>query len=190
MTWTVPTKPEKITERDMLDALARRYTAILGNGDRYVRAEHVRNGTGFYGYDAEQYAALGRSAGPLRTADFMAIDAWESKGHRIHGIEVKVSRSDWLTELKDPEKAETFKRYCDHWWLAVSDAAIVRDDLPAGWGLLVLQPNGTLCAKRQAPRLTPEPMPLPIMIGLARAVQKTALRATVPAVALYDGGNR
>jgi len=163
----------KVTERDMLDALNRRFTALLGNGDRWVRAEHVRNGTGFYGHSSDpeiRYA-------PLRTADFMALDCWESKGHQIHGVEVKVSRSDWLTELKDPEKAETFKRYCHRWWLAVSDASIVRDDLPDGWGLLVLMPNGQLRAKKQAPKLTPEPMPMPIQFGLARAVQKTSIRA-------------
>ena len=168
---------QKITERDMLDALGKRFTAKLGNGDRWVRAEHIRNGTGFYGYHAENYALYGRGGGPLRTADFMALDCWESKGHEIHGVEVKVSRSDWLHELKDPDKAETFKRYCHRWWLAVPDASIVRDDLPDGWGLLVLGANGQLRAKKQAPKLSPEPMPVPIQFGLARAIQKTSIRA-------------
>src|SRR5690554_3797567 len=93
----------KVTERDMLDALTARYTHMVGNGDRWIRAEHVRNGTGFYGYSDDTYKQYARCVGPLRTADFIAIDGWESKKHVIHGHEVKVSRSDWLTELKDPE---------------------------------------------------------------------------------------
>lgn len=43
-----PSTPvQKFTERDMLDALARRHTQVSqGVNDRWVRAEHVRNGTG------------------------------------------------------------------------------------------------------------------------------------------------
>jgi len=32
------------------------------------------------------------------------MDLWPSGGLEIHGHEVKVSRSDWLRELKEPEK--------------------------------------------------------------------------------------
>ncbi|MFI5426079.1 hypothetical protein [Aeromicrobium sp. UC242_57] len=35
-------------------------------------------------------------------------DRWWIKAPIFHGHEVKVSRSDWLTELRDPTKAETF----------------------------------------------------------------------------------
>jgi hypothetical protein len=171
---------DKITERDMLDGLGRRFTQrSQGIGDRWVRAEHVRNGTGFFGYNEQDYLKYGRSVGQLRTADYMAFDTWESKGHIIHGVEVKVSRGDWLTELRDPEKAAAFSIYWDYWWLAVPDAAIVRDDLPKGWGLLVLQPNG-IVTRRQAPRNADKlPLPVPIQFGIMRAVQKTAERAAL-----------
>jgi len=167
--------PEKMTERFMLDALKRRYTANGGNGDRWIRAEHVRNGTGFYGYDRES----GRCTSWLRTADFIALDGWESKSHVVHGHEVKISRSDWLTELKDPEKAEAFRPYCDYWWLVVSDVKIVRlDELPAGWGLMARVGEGDqLRVVRQAKKIDREPLPWPMVVGLTRAVQKTALRA-------------
>lgn len=162
---------EKFTERDMLDALARRYSQISqGVNDRWVRAEHVRNGTGFYGYDS----TTGRCSGSLRTADFIAIDTWESKGHEIHGHEVKVSRSDWLHELADPSKAEAFKRYTHRWWLVVPDESIVRfGELPFGWGLLAFR-GERLHAVHRAPLLAPEPIPGPIWISLMRASSKTA----------------
>lgn len=166
---------EKVTERDVLDALGRRYTHVVGNGERWVRAEHVRNGTGFFGYSEETFLSSGRCVGPLRTADFIAIDGWESKKHVIHGHEVKVSRSDWLHELKDPEKAEAFRPFCDYWWLVVSDKSIVRDDLPEGWGLMVVT-NGVARVVKQAKRNERRPLPWPMVIGLARAIQKTAIR--------------
>jgi hypothetical protein len=159
----------------MLDALNRRYAAQTQGGDRFVRAEHPRNGTGFYGWDPD--APERRNIGPLRTADFVAIDTWESKGHQIYGHEVKVSRSDWLHELADPDKAHAWKRYCHRWFLAVPDAEIVKPgELPEGWGLIVLGASGIFRAKHRAPLLTPEPLPFPIQIGLMRAVAKTAAR--------------
>lgn len=172
---------EKITERMMLDALRRRYTEESGNGDRWIRAEHVRNGTGFYGYREADWEKWGRSRGPLRTADLIAIDGWESKKHVIHGHEVKVSRSDWFTELKDPEKAEAFRPYCDYWWLVTSDTKVARpEELPQGWGLMILgASSGVLHVVKQAQKNDRTPLPWPMTVGLTRAVQKTALRAAV-----------
>jgi hypothetical protein len=97
---------------------------------------------------------------------------------------VKVSRSDWLTELRDPEKAEAFRPYMHYWWLVVSDASIVRDgELPEGWGLIV-KSGSVLRAKVKAPRLDPMPMPIDLTICLMAAASKTAhrepLRRTAP----------
>lgn len=147
------------TERDMLNALRVRYNQTNpGNGPRYAIAEHVKNAAGF---DAR------------RQADMIVMDLWP--GHRgqnlaLIGHEVKCSRSDWLTELKDPGKAETFKRYMHHWYLVVSDAAIVRpEELPVDWGLIVRLDSGMLRAKKKAPRLIPEPLPYMMLAPLLRA---------------------
>lgn len=171
----VPTPAIKWTERMMLDLLSARYTADSGNGPRYVYAEHVRNQGGFGDYDRDHRERTGRQT-TLRTVDALAIDLWPSSGHLIHGFEVKVSRSDWLHELADPTKADAFKRYVHHWWLVVPDAKIVRDDLPAGWGLLVA--SGTaLRVKRRAPKCpNPEPMTLGLTASWLRAAVKTARR--------------
>lgn len=158
----------KWTERMMLDLIHARYEVRGGNGPRFVVAEHVRNQGGFGGY-------WGKDRLPLRTADALVVDLWPSSGHVIHGFEVKVSRSDWLTELKDPEKAEAFKPYCDHWWLAVPDAAIVRDDLPAGWGLMA-PTRGGLQIRRRAPKTDRQPMPFEMTVAWLRATAKTARR--------------
>jgi hypothetical protein len=94
---TLPGMPEqpvrKMTEREMLDLLHARFGFISHNGGvpkpRYVKAEHVRSQTGF----------------DRRTADFVAVDTWASGKCAIHGVEVKVSRPDWLRELKDHRPA-------------------------------------------------------------------------------------
>ncbi|MFF2054133.1 hypothetical protein ACFVU2_21180 [Leifsonia sp. NPDC058194] len=157
--------PEKYTERDMLDLLLDRYMARRPGtyADRWVRAEHVR-------------ARLdGYASGPQRIADFIAADKYAST-LALHGHEVKVSRSDWLTELRDPTKAEAFKRYMHHWWLVVPRRDIVKpDELPEGWGLMVKSGKG-LRAAVKAPRLNPEPLPVELTITLMSAAAKTAHR--------------
>lgn len=170
---TPPPAPVKWTERMMLDLIRARYDVDSGNGPRYIVAEHVRNQAGFGGYWGPVIDGK-RTYLPLRTADAIVVDLWPSSGNLIHGVEVKVSRSDWLTELRDPEKAEAFRPYCDHWWLAVPDAAIVRDDLPDGWGLLVVGRDGRLRQRRAAPRLDRQPMPFGMTAALLRAAIKTA----------------
>lgn len=161
---------EKHTERTMLDMLNKRYQQNAGNGERWVQAEHPRNGTGFGGWNPDTQ----KNNGPLRTADFLAIDGWESQGYRIIGHEVKVSRSDWLTELRDPSKAEAWARYCHRWYVVVPNMDIVRrDEVPAGWGVLVAR-GARLVTVVQSGKRTPEPMPLAVQIGLMRAVAKTA----------------
>lgn len=152
------------TERSMLDRLNVRYGKYNGNGIRYTRAEHVKVSTGF---------------DSARTCDYMAMDLWpgsgKARGPKLHGHEVKVSRGDWLTELRDPSKAEAFARYCDYWWLAVSDRNIVRDDLPDGWGLLVAHGRSVRVARPATLRIA-EPMPRDVQATLTRAVTKTTLR--------------
>jgi len=151
------------TERDILDLLLARYnTERQGTiADRWTRAEHVRS--------TQDYRLT------VSIADFLAIDKYASS-QAIHGHEVKVSRSDWLTELRDLSKSERIKRYCNFWWLVVSDASIVKlDELPEGWGLMV-RSGDRLRAKVKASSLAPEPLSLDFVAGLTAAVQRTACR--------------
>lgn len=158
----------------MLDALGVRYGKTYRNGsaemDRYVKAEHVRSTLGF---DAR------------RTLDFIAVDLWgatygkpEDRGPYIHGHEIKVSRSDWLVELRDPGKAAAFSRYTHYFWLVVSDRNIVRPgELPAGWGLMVRYGASTRVLTA-AVKTVPEVMPLTMHGALLRAAVKTGRRTT------------
>lgn len=149
----------RVTESDVIAALHARYGQRLGNGPRYAVARGVRS-------------HAGHSA--RRTADFIAMDLWPSRGLALHGHEVKVSRSDWLRELAEPEKAAEFIPYMNYWWAAVSDPAIVRDgELPDGWGLMVMR-GSRLAVVRQAPRRDAEPLSPSRLGGLLRAIAGTA----------------
>ena len=95
----------------------------------------------------------------------------------LHGHEVKVSRSDWLTELRDPEKAEAFRSYCDFWWLVVSEKSIVKvGELPIGWGLMVAVGDSVRVVARADRNPAVEPMTRDVQATFARAVTKTTMR--------------
>ncbi len=76
--------------------------------------------------------------------DAMAISNWPSRGNHLIGFEVKASRSDWLRELKKPEKAEAFYRYCTNWIIAAVPGVVKKDELPPGWGLMELSADDKL----------------------------------------------
>lgn len=107
------------------------------------------------------------TGGGTRYADAVAVNLWSSRGHAVHGFEIKVGRGDWLKELKDPSKAEPVYRYCDHWWI-VAPKGIVKDgELPPTWGLLELRESG-LVQVVAAPRLEPQPLNRAFFASLMR----------------------
>lgn len=114
-----------------------------------------------------------------RYADAVAINTWSSRGYEVHGFEIKQGRGDWLAELKSPSKSERVMKYCDRWWLVVSDPNIIRlDELPKGWGLLIpSQRNATMRVKTQAPILEPLPASRGFIASmLRRAMQQSAIQ--------------
>ncbi len=156
------------TEAEVIAALARKYPS-----PEWAFFPHVRDATGF---------------GGSRTADAIAMSLWPSRGLELHGFEVKVSRSDWMREKKNPEKAEEVAQYCDRWWLVVGDATIVSEgELPDGWGLLVPGPGG-LVVRQAAGALREKAPAIPrhFVASLLRAatdglIPKGSIEATVKA---------
>lgn len=118
----------KVTEAQMLDLLRTKLGRTAGNGPEHAFIPHVKSDAGH---------------GSHRTIDGISMSLWQSRGLLISAYEIKVSRSDWLTELKSPEKAEEFYGFVDRFYLVVSDASIVQPgELPDGWGLLCKKGRG------------------------------------------------
>lgn len=159
---------ERMTEAKVLAKLKARYS-----GDAWAFMTHVPNATG---------------ARKSRTADALAMGLWPSRGLNLHGFEVKVSRSDWLGELKKPDKAEPIARYCDRWWLVAGGVGVVLPgELPDTWGLLVVKGARIVC-EREAPELTPEPIDRRFLAGLLRgAVGRSPITEEIQAA--YERGH-
>jgi len=74
--------------------------------------------------------------GKSRSADGIACSIWPSRGHYLTGFEIKVSRGDWLKEMKTPAKADSFFKRCGYWYLVtMADAVIAKpEEIPKPWG--------------------------------------------------------
>lgn len=157
------TKQKPTTAADVRTALRVRFAAPA-----FAMFEEVGNSTGF------------RTS---RHADAVAIGIWPSRGYTIEGVEIKVSRSDWLSELKNPKKADEIAKYCDRWWVAVGDDSIVKEgELPPTWGLLVLR-GEKLVQSTQAPMLKPEPAPRAFLAAILRRAHEGIQRQCTAAKA-------
>lgn len=104
-----------------------------------------------------------------RHCDGLAMSLWPSRGLHLIGLELKVSRTDWLKELKNPAKAESIAQYCDRWYLITGEVGIVREgELPNPWGLIVVDSKGKLKDVTPAPSLLPKPVPREFLAAIFR----------------------
>ena len=139
-------------------ALRMRYAA-----PQYATLEEVRNATG---------RVKRRQAGGPRYADMIAMGLWPSMGLEILGFEVKTTRADWLKEISDEKKAVAVQQYCDRWTLVVPHKGhekIVRSgELPATWGMLTVDEDGTVREIVAAPKLDAQPITRAFLASLMR----------------------
>lgn len=139
----------------------------------YAVLEEVRNGTG-YARKVERYA------------DALVCSCWPSRGLWLAGIEIKVSRSDWLSELRDPSKSAEIQQWCDYWWIAAPAGLVREGELPVTWGLLEYDPaargKDKLVARAKAPKLEPAPMSAAFIASVLRSASSSQEAAIAAAV--------
>lgn len=111
-----------------------------------------------------------------RTADALALDCYPSRGLEVHGFEIKVSRGDWLRELKDSSKSASIAGFCDRWWIVAPQGVVKQPELPKAWGLMTA--GDILRVAVQAPLIPKEPMDASFIASLVR----TALQSNTEAI--------
>lgn len=100
-------KPANVTANDIRDALRNKHTPSDNvTPPDWVLIEEARSGPG--------------SDGNRGQCDLLAINLYQSRGMHLIGYEIKVSTSDMRAELKQPDKAERFARYCRTWWVVTT----------------------------------------------------------------------
>jgi len=107
--------------------------ALLSNRHppgEWVLIYELSNGTG---YNPNQ-----------RYVDAFALNCWPSKGFTRIAYEIKVSRSDFINELKRPEKRQWAMEVSHQFWFACAPGVAEKSEIPEGCGLLVASKNGKM----------------------------------------------
>ena len=103
---------------------------------------------------------IGTSYGRLveKRIDGWAINCWRSQKFLKISFEIKVYRSDWLRELKDPKKRLPAMSVSNEFYFVVPKGIIKKEELPEDCGLIELLDSGSLqLAVRATTRMISDP---------------------------------
>ena len=131
------------------------------NTDAHAWLTEVNNSTGYRG---------GR-----QFADAVVCSCWPSRGLWLAGIEVKVARSDWLRELRDPRKSAEIQQYCRYWWVAAPEGVVLPSEVPDAWGWLEVYPQKKRDrhkVRKQAPKLDEKTPGMDFLASVLRSYSK------------------
>lgn len=117
-------------------------------------------------------------------ADAIAMSMYPSRGLEIHGFEIKVSRRDLATEIKNPDKAEKFAAYCDKWWLVAPKDLASKAALegPAAWGVIAAYESGLMRVIKPAQKTPARALERPFVAALFRRLSSADEKAIEEAV--------
>ena len=123
---------QKVTSSDIVALLNAKYE----QAGRYTVLEQLCNGTGSNG---SSWIDVGQ------------FDNWPSDGCTRRAFEIKVSRSDFLSELKKLMKNEWARKAFHEFWFVAPSGVIKEEELMAGIGLMEVR-GAKLCVVRHAAR--------------------------------------
>lgn len=126
-----------------------------------------------------------------RRVDRVSMNLWASRGFQLLGFELKVTRGDWLRELKQPQKADqSLFRFLDEWWVITAPGVIAEvEEVPVTWGWAEVV-GGRLKTRKKAPRLTPLPITRAVLATICtRLVARDAMRERLADDAIHQKAN-
>ena len=147
----------------IINALVRRHPS-----DRWIFATEVNTSTG---YDAPH----NDGPGGIRRIDAFAMALWPSKNFQRVAYEIKVSRADWLNEIKNPVKRSQAWYLSNEFWFALPEGIVSPQDWRRdmmGCGLLAISEAGAIRVLHRARnRKHCFPMPVGFIASLLRCVR-------------------
>ncbi|MDB5057221.1 MAG: hypothetical protein JWO59_693 [Chloroflexi bacterium] len=103
--------------------------------------------------------------------DAFAIHLWPSKHYHRVAYEVKVSRSDFLVELRKPEKRRLALLYSNQFYFAAPPGIITVAELPPEAGLIEVSAGGRVEVRIAAPMRDTRPPSWNFLAAIARHIE-------------------
>lgn len=152
----------KLTAKEVLIALKKRHK----DKSQYAFFEELRCGTGY-----SHYKIGNHTINPEQRFDVFVLDLYPSNKHLRTVYEIKVSRSDFLHEIKNPEKRKTALLFSNQFYFVVPTGLVKKEEIPNECGLIYVSENlGTRIMKEAPMRNSIEPS-WNFLATIARRVQ-------------------
>jgi len=110
-------------------------TSVDGEAARMMRALSVR-------HEPPEWVFLSEVIIHNHRMDAYAINCYQSQGYGTVGYEIKVSRSDFLGELRKPEKSEASAFFCHRFFFVTPKDLVRPKEVPGPYGLIWVAENG------------------------------------------------
>ena len=71
-----------------------------------------------------------------RRIDLFVMNMFRSKNFLRVAYEIKVSRSDFFSDVGDMSKHEPIRNFCNEFWFATPRGVVKKEEIPEGCGLM------------------------------------------------------
>lgn len=194
--WQLAPDADELPRRTVREVLADGITADTIKALLRLRHEQPRADWSAWAFFDEFIPGTGTAPSASSRIDAWAINVWPSGGFVTIAYEIKISRSDFLRELKDMHKRDWALTFSDQFYFVAPYGLINRAELPADCGLVEVSKVGArgmykLDEQRYNMRVKVKPAPrqkrpAPSWALLA-SVARRACRAESAAVKDPDG---
>lgn len=149
----------RLTANDVLDALEARHAAATNGVIEWAFAREVPTSTG----------------GHRNRIDALAMNCYQSKRYTVVAYEVKVSRADFLQELRKPHKSSDARALSHEFVFAVPKGMVDREEVPSFAGLVEVSATGRCVMRVRPPKTERDEWPATFLASVLRSAQRTAL---------------
>ena len=143
-------------------ALVARYTG-KSYAQEWIVLFEVRTSTG---YTRDSARAFKDAEG--RFIDAVVLNCWSSKNYKRIAFEIKVSRNDFMNEVKDPYKRLKGTIFFDEFYFIAPTGVIPKDLVPKECGLMECNDEGLIRIVKPAPSNEPPPFSNTMLLSIIR----------------------
>lgn len=110
-----------------------------------------------------------------RIIDAFAMALWSSYNYERIAYEIKISRADWLSELRQPQKRARAIALSNRFFFVLAPNIYKKGDLPKDiCGILEITPEKHIKLIHRAKRRMVKSMPIDFIAALARRIKQEA----------------
>lgn len=124
--------------QDIVNALRKKHNTNHGN--EWAFFDELRVGTGYkyFDYEKGEYEPFN----PEQRIDAWAINLYRSNNFKRLAYEIKVSRSDFLNEIKNPDKRRQALELSNQFYFVTPKGLLSKEEIPEECGLIEVSDDG------------------------------------------------